>query len=183
MRWSKLAHRMASLMTSCHAWNIRNPITRVHCAPAEIHVLEPNGKEALVKTAQLSPNILPDHKEGARRLVDRACLIEITIQITIPAIHGVQRPQPVYAKQFKDQCSGRGETPDRKPHFSAAGFIHQPARRDTLALSSFDQFIKGSNQMRIRIQDQDKVAIAGFADPLVETCREAPVFWVGDQAK
>jgi len=88
-------------MTRRHARNIRNLVTGAHGTPAEIHVLEPNRKEPLVKTTQFFPNVVSNHKESARWLVGGASLIEFPIQITIAAIYRVRGPQPVDSKQFE----------------------------------------------------------------------------------
>src|ERR1700682_756295 len=105
---------MASSMTRRHTRNICNLVTGAHRAAAEIHVLEPNWKKLLVKTAQLLPNVLSNHQKSARRLVDEAWLIKFTIEITIAAIHRVRRPQPVYSEHLKYERRGRWETPDRE---------------------------------------------------------------------
>jgi hypothetical protein len=45
--------------------------TRLPEAGAEIHILEPEGMETLVETAQPLPNNSGKHQEGAGRLFDK----------------------------------------------------------------------------------------------------------------
>jgi hypothetical protein len=86
---------MAAFMPPYHRWGVCYMVPRIHCSSAKVHVFEPDWIKLLVETAQLFPDVAPHHQESARRLFNHCWLIEIAIQVPVPAVHRIRRPQPV----------------------------------------------------------------------------------------
>ena len=83
---------MATDVAGRRIWKILNAKPRVHRAPAEIHILEPDRIEALVETAETQPDASSKHQKCACRLLYQALLIEVAVQITIAPIDRIRRP-------------------------------------------------------------------------------------------
>ena len=82
-----MTDRMSSFMTPQHVGQVLDLKPCIPGAPAEIHILEPNGMKLLVETTEFFPDVTPDHEKRPGRLLDKAGLIERTVQVAIPSIH------------------------------------------------------------------------------------------------
>jgi hypothetical protein len=91
---------MAARMLRTNSRHILDPIPRLGRPPAKIHVFEPYWMEILVKAPQVFPHVAAGHEECARRLLHRTFAIQIAIQVSIMAIHGITWPQVVYPQKL-----------------------------------------------------------------------------------
>jgi hypothetical protein len=70
--------------------------------------------KGFVQSSQGFPHIAARHQKRASGLFHGTGEVEIAIKIAIAAIHGIRRPQPIYAEKLKNERCRRGQAPDRK---------------------------------------------------------------------
>jgi hypothetical protein len=87
--------------------------------PAKIHVFKPDWMKIFVKPAQLFPDVAARHEECARGLFDRTFAIQIPIQVSIPPVCGIARPQAVDPQKLERQSCRRREAADSEPGLRA----------------------------------------------------------------
>ena len=112
-------------MTRHRGWAILEAITPVQKPFAEVHILVPEGVEALVETAEFAPGVAADHEESAGGLLGGSGLIGVEIETAIAAVDGVAGQQAVEAERFKGQGPGGGKAAQEEAALRAAGVVEK----------------------------------------------------------
>ena len=77
---------------------------------AEIHILEPDGPEALIESGQGVPGIAPECEERTGGLV-YLHWYRCAESLPVAAIYRIAWPESIEAQHFKRENGGRGEGP------------------------------------------------------------------------
>src|SRR5215510_10030554 len=101
----QLPDTVASDVRKCCLRTKHNFPTSIVKSPAEIYVLEPDGEEALIETADVLPCFFHDGETSAGRLLNFLNLRVIQIQAAILTIDGIIGPQTVQ-KHYLRQRAG-----------------------------------------------------------------------------
>src|ERR1051326_1982678 len=144
---------MRPRMPYCGLRYIMQTISPVDCAPAEIHILEPNGKKAFVKTPEFLPDRPPNHQKRSRRLFHFHRAIVVQIQCTIPAVDGIVWPYPIQQESFQNECGWCWQPSHHESGLRPAAWVQHssPGAGCTWQIAGLAQVLQSTNQHRIWI--------------------------------
>jgi len=166
---------------------------------AEIHVLEPGGKESFVEAADPLEGVAANRQGRGRRLFDREGLLSILLGIALAAAAGIVREKVVDQEKVPGvrgeggqpaQLEGSLVFPIRRREFLSASWpflqIEQPGR-DGNSLGVFGESAADLRERitlgaRVGIQEEQDVSGRG-PRPLVGCGRETPIGRIGDESR